>query len=96
MFNRKVLLVVVCSCLIIMINMGMRQGTGLFLQPMSSDLGTGRERFSFAVALQNLISGLPFVAIIADRYGSRRVAIIGALLYAGGLLLISTVASSIG
>lgn len=96
MFNRKVLLVVVCSCLIIMINMGMRQGTGLFLQPMSSDLGTGRETFSFAVALQNLISGLPFVAIIADRYGSRRVAIVGALLYAGGLLLISTVASSMG
>lgn len=96
MFNRKVLLVVVCGCLIIMINMGMRQGTGLFLQPMSSDLGTGRETFSFAVALQSLISGLPFVAIIADRYGSRRVAIIGSLLYAGGLLLISTVASSMG
>lgn len=54
---------------------------------MTSDLGWGREAFSFAIALQNLVWGLamPFAGAIADRFGAARVLIAGGLAYALGL-----------
>src|SRR5256885_5606639 len=54
---------------------------------MSLDLGWGRETFSFAIALQNLVCGLamPFAGAIADRFGAARVLIAGGLAYAVGL-----------
>ena len=64
--------------------MGIRQSFGLFLQPISQDLGLGRELFSLAMALQNLLFGLPLLGMVADRYGARWVVPAGALLYAGG------------
>jgi len=66
---------------------GTRQSFGLFLVPMSLDLGWGRETFSFAIALQNLIWGLvmPFAGAIADRFGAARVLSAGGLAYAVGL-----------
>ena len=63
--------VLACGGLILMLALGMRQSFGLFLRPMSMDLGWGREAFSFAIALQNLVWGcaMPFAGAIADRYG---------------------------
>jgi len=60
---------------ILMLSVGMRQGFGLFLRPMSMDLGWGRETFAFAIALQNLVWGLaqPFTGMVADRFGAGRV-----------------------
>jgi MFS family permease len=79
--------VLVCGGLILSLSMGTRHGFGLFLQPMSMDLGWGRETFAFAIALQNLLWGLaqPFTGMLADRYGSGRVLITGAVLYVLGL-----------
>jgi hypothetical protein len=56
-----------CAGAILMLSVGMRQGFGLFLRPMSMDLGWGRETFAFAIALQNLVWGLaqPFTGIVA-------------------------------
>lgn len=56
---------------------------------MSLDLGWGRETFSFAIALQNLVWGLamPFAGAIADRFGAARVLFAGGLAYALGLWL---------
>lgn len=74
--------------LILGIAMGTRNAfSGLFLQPISADMKWGREVFSFAVALQNLVWGAsqPFVGYIADRYGAKRVLIAGAVLYMIGL-----------
>ena len=70
-----------------MLALGTRQSFGLFLRPMSVDLGWGRETFSFAIALQNLVWGLamPFAGAIADRYGPGRVLVAGGLAYGGGL-----------
>jgi MFS family permease len=74
--------------LILGLALGIRQSFGLFLRPMSMDLGWGREAFSFAIALQNLVWGcaMPFVGAIADRYGAGRVLVAGGLAYGGGLV----------
>jgi len=40
--------VLVFGGLILMLALGIRQSFGLFLRPMSMDLGWGREAFSFA------------------------------------------------
>ena len=60
-------IIVLFSALTVIASMGIRQSFGLFLQPISQDLGLGREVFSLAMALQNLIFGLPLLGIIADR-----------------------------
>jgi MFS family permease len=79
---------VVCGGLILMVALGTRQTFGLFLRPMSMDLAWGREVFSFAIALQNLVWGLamPFAGAIADRYGSGKVLVGGAIAYGVGLV----------
>jgi MFS family permease len=73
------------------IALGTRQTFGLFLQPMSADLGWDRQTFAFALAAQNLIYGLsqPFTGMIADKYGAGRVMVVGTLLYMLGLVLMS-------
>jgi MFS family permease len=80
--------ILVCGGLILMLALGTRQTFGLFLRPMSIDLGWGREAFSFAIALQNLVWGcaMPFMGAIADRHGAGRVLIAGALAYGAGLI----------
>ena len=80
-------MVLACAGIVLMLALGMRQSFGLFLRPMSSELGWGRETFSFAIALQNLVWGLamPFAGAIADRHGAGRVVAGGGLLYAVGL-----------
>ena len=76
-----------CAGLVLMLALGIRQSFGLFLRPMSMDLGWGREAFSFAIALQNLVWGLamPFAGAIADRKGAGRVIVAGGVLYTLGL-----------
>lgn len=79
-----------------MLSTGIRQSFGLFLGPISETLGTGRESFSLAIALSNLIYGLPLVGFLADRYGSRWILMGGALLYALGMLLLTRITSMAG
>ena len=83
--------VLLCGGIILTLAMGTRQGFGLFLQPMTLDHGWSRETFAFALALQNLIWGMsqPFFGMIADRKGAGRVLVIGAALYATGLVLMA-------
>ena len=84
---RRPAVVLVCGGMILMLALGIRQNFGLFLRPMSFDLGWGRETFSFAIALQNLVWGLamPFAGAIADRFGAARVLVAGGLAYGLGL-----------
>ena len=88
MFQRKTY-VVGCSILIILISMGTRQTFGIYLQPVTNELGIGRELFSLAIAIQSIIGGLPLAGMLADRYGSRWVAIGGGLLFAVSMYLMS-------
>ncbi len=92
-------LVLLAGALVALIALGMRHAFGLFLDPITRTLqGVDREAFGFAIALQNLIWGLaqPFAGIVADRFGSARVILIGGLLYAGGLIWAATSATPIG
>ena len=83
--------VVGCGCLIAMLSFGPRSAVGQFLTPMSLDFGWGRDVFSFALAIQNLLWGAfqPFAGGVADRYGAVRVLWAGAIAYAAGLALMS-------
>jgi predicted MFS family arabinose efflux permease len=85
------LVVILAGGLILSLSIGTRGSFGLFLQPLSDDLGWGREVFALAIAFQNLIWGLfqPLAGMIADRYGSGRVIAAGGLLYAAGVALMS-------
>src|SRR5262245_36922388 len=89
--------ILVCGGLILGIALGTRQSFGLFLRPMSMDLGWGREAFSFAIALQNLVWGfaMPFAGAIADRYGAGRVLVAGGIAYGGGLLAMAHAADAL-
>jgi MFS family permease len=86
---RTPLVIIICGCVIALLSFGPRSSFGFFVQPMSRDFAWGRDVFGLALALQNLLWGLgqPFAGAIADRFGVFRVMAVGALLYAGGLLL---------
>jgi len=84
-------LVISAGCMIAMLTFGIRSGFGLFLEPMSTDLGWGREVFALAIAIQNLLWGLgqPFAGALADRFGAGRVLAGGGILYTLGLVLMA-------
>jgi len=71
--------------------LGTRHTFGLYLQPMTSDLGWTRQTFAWALAAQNLIYGIaqPFAGMAADRFGAGRVMLAGTLIYVLGLVLMS-------
>lgn len=73
------------------LSLGVRHAFGIFLVPITMDHGWTRETFSFAIALQNLVWGLaqPFVGMLADRHGSRRVVMAGLLCYGLGLSIMA-------
>src|SRR5262245_16134766 len=83
--------VIGCGCLIALLSFGPRSALGQFLTPLSLSGNWGRDVFSFAVAIQNLLWGVgqPLAGGIADRYGATRVLCAGALLYALGLVLMA-------
>ena len=95
---RTPVVVLICGGLIVTLSMGVRHGFGLFLQPMTTDLGLTRQNFAFALGIQNLVWGLaqPLVGMIADRFGAGRVLLVGAVLYMSGLLFMSVAQSAFG
>jgi MFS family permease len=80
--------VLICGAAIVTLAMGIRHGFGLWLQPITMEREWSRETFAFAIALQNLAWGLagPLAGAWADRYGAFRVIVVGAILYALGLV----------
>ncbi len=91
--------IVLAAGLIAALSMGIRQGFGLYLEPMTNALDISRQAFGFAIALQNLIWGLcqPFAGMLADRFGAGRVLLFGGACYVAGLALaaVSTDAASL-
>jgi MFS family permease len=83
--------ILVFGSIIAMVSFGPRSALGFFLTPMSQEFHWGRDVFSMALAIQNLLWGVgqPFAGGLADRYGANRVLIAGTLLYAAGLALMA-------
>jgi MFS family permease len=86
---RPLWMVVLSAGLVVGIAMGLRQVMGLYLPPMTKELGIGREPFSTAMAVANLTWGVGavFAGMIADRYGAGRVVVTGALATMIGMYL---------
>ncbi|USD66990.1 MFS transporter [Vibrio sp. SCSIO 43136] len=76
---------------VLLVCLGVRQSFGIFMTPISDYFQTGREFFSFAIALQNLLFGMfqPFVGMAADKWGPKRIISLGAIAYGLGLYLTS-------
>ncbi len=84
-------LIIIAGSLIAVMTFGPRSAMGLFQLPLLQDKGWDRTTFSMAIALQNLFWGIgqPFFGAIADKYGTWRVLLMSAILYASGLVLMA-------
>jgi predicted MFS family arabinose efflux permease len=93
---RPLWLIVVSAGIIVGTAMGLRQVMGLYLPPVTSDLGIGRQPFSDAMAVANLVWGLGAVlaGVIADRRGAGRVVVFGALATIAGFYMMYAASSA--
>ena len=84
-FNPMVILV--AGCIVAIINFGIRSTFGLFTLPIETAHQWPRATFSFAMAIQNLAWGIgtPMAGMLADRFGSARVIMSGAIIYSFGV-----------
>ncbi|MDP2218669.1 MAG: MFS transporter, partial [Hydrogenophaga sp.] len=90
--------VLACGAFIVTLSMGIRHGFGLWLQPVTQSQGWTRETFAFALAVQNLSWGVfgIFAGMAADRFGAFKVLVMGAVLYALGLVGMAMSTTSVG
>lgn len=81
--------ILIGGCMILLINFAMRASFGVFQIPVAETFGWPRAEFSLAIAIQNLAWGFgqPLFGALAERWGDRWAIILGALLYAVGLLM---------
>ncbi|MBS3975378.1 MAG: MFS transporter [Syntrophomonadaceae bacterium] len=88
-------LVMLSAAAILMITMGARQSTGLFIAPIDESTGLGIVSISLALAVGQFVWGLvqPIFGAIADKKGSFHVIVFGAFLLASGLALTTLVQS---
>jgi MFS family permease len=84
--------VILAAGTIVGLAMGLRQVMGLYLKPLTTELGIGREPFSNAMALANLTWGvLTIVAgAVADKYGAGRVLVVCAIATVSSFYLMAT------
>ena len=81
--------VLIAGCIVIMTGFAIRASFGVFQIPIAEEFGWLRTDFSLAIAIQNLAWGIgqPIFGAIAEKIGDRKAIIIGAVMYAAGLLL---------
>jgi MFS family permease len=86
---RSVWLLPLAAAAILMITMGARQTTGLFLSPINTSTGLGIVWISFAMAVGQFVWGAvqPVFGAVSDKYGSARIIMAGGLLLALGIAL---------
>ena len=77
------------AALMMTLAMGIRQNLGLFQAPASKELGIAISDFALAISVQQVAWGLsqPFAGILADKHGTRCVALAGSLMFIVGLVL---------
>ena len=83
--------VLIVGCVIIMVSFAIRASFGVFQIPIAEEFGWLRAEFSLAIAIQNLAWGIgqPIFGALAERLGDRKAIVLGALVYAAGLVLSS-------
>jgi MFS family permease len=98
MSPRGAWLLILAASAILMITMGARLTTGLFMSPINTSTGLGIASVSFALAIGQFMWGVaqPVFGAVADKFGPARVIVLGAFLLAGGLALTPYVTSQWG
>ena len=83
--------VLIAGCVIIIVSFAIRSSFGVFQIPIADEFGWLRSEFSLAIAIQNLAWGIgqPVFGAIAEKIGDRKAIVLGALIYAAGLVLSS-------
>src|ERR1700722_937439 len=89
---RPTLPILIGVSLMLTLSMGFRQSLGIFLQPLTRDIGISVSDFTLAIAVQNLAWGFlqPLAGAMTVRYGFRTIMMIGALFYIAGLGLMAS------
>ena len=90
------LLIVIGAALMLSVAMGLRQSLGMFVQPLTGDLGIDVADYTLAIAVQNLAWGVfqPVAGALVPRIGFRGVMLGGALLYVAGMVGLTLAQSS--
>ena len=86
------------SSVMLSLAMGLRQSLGLFMPPLTRDVGISVGDFTLPISVQNLAWGFlqPVAGAWAARLGMRRLMVGGALLYTLGLVLLATAGGLLG
>ncbi|WP_298368943.1 MFS transporter [uncultured Bradyrhizobium sp.] len=89
---RPTLPILIGASIMLTLSMGLRQSLGIFMQPLTHDIGISVSHFTLALAVQNLAWGFlqPLAGAMTVRYGFRPIMVVGALAYIAGLVLMTT------
>jgi predicted MFS family arabinose efflux permease len=89
---RPTLPILIGASIMLTLSMGLRQSLGIFMQPLTHDIGISVSDFTLAIAIQNLGWGFlqPFAGALTVRFGFRAIMVAGAALYIAGLVLMTT------
>ncbi len=89
---RPTLPILIGASLMLSLSMGLRQSLGIFLQPLTHDVGISVSDFTLAIAVQNLAWGFlqPLAGAMTVRYGFGTIMVAGSLLYIAGLVLMAS------
>src|SRR5580692_5080108 len=95
---RPALPILIGASLMLSLSMGLRQSLGIFMQPLTHDVGISVSDFTLAIAVQNLAWGFlqPLAGAFTVRYGFRSIMMVGALLYVAGLVLMASAQGMLG
>ena len=95
---RPALPILIGASVMLSLAMGLRQSLGLFMPPLTRELGIPVADFTLAIAVQNLSWGLlqPLAGAWGARLGYRPLMVAGSLLYLVGLLLLATAQGLLG
>ncbi|MGV2980418.1 MFS transporter [Camelimonas sp. ID_303_24] len=89
---RPTLPILIGASVMLTLSMGLRQSLGIFMQPLTRDIGISVSDFTLAVAVQNLAWGFlqPIAGALTVRHGFRTIMVVGSLFYCAGLVLLAT------
>lgn len=89
---RPTLPILIGASIMLTLSMGLRQSLGIFMQPLTHDIGISVSDFTLAIAVQNLAWGFlqPLAGAMTVRFGFRSIMVAGSVAYIAGLLLMAT------
>jgi len=83
--------VLIAGSLVLLTGFAIRASFGVFQIPIADQFGWLRAEFSMAIAVQNLAWGVgqPIFGALAEKFGDKKAIVLGAIVYALGLVLSS-------